>query len=326
MSKNISFSNWENFIIVCFQPGLGGEMFAKFLYNKIYPSYTIDLTDINAKFDFIVEESPLKWRLNQPNALGWFMKTMTSVEGPGNHHQLSQKLNLGDNFFRAFFDTEDTSKFDQLAYKILKYNKIDHFDINDQNRLLEYISTPIEQFPSQLEFDNYQLTIIHPYFRWFNKNPKFNHFPNGKAIQLTCSNDKAIYFYFLSFIKMYDMYTQYANIGDNFRKDFLSNLESNFYKKCNEYQNGFCLPYEREPSDNLNIDVYDFIFNKNYNKYLLELSIFLNLNLSTVDTTLLNIYYDKNIQLLNKYQIDMNKSTTPEELFKNFNSFHKSTN
>jgi len=303
MRFNMTWDDWEGFVPISFAPGLGGEFFAHLIYHRHEPFDINNFKRNNAgKFSFVNEEKPLKWNSDK-SLLGWFMKSHY-VNTPADHDALVSKLGLSDKFLTAFKDTDD---FNRIAFAIANYcvekGGSKTMDVNNPE-FMGYIKD--FDYTRTISFNDYQLAVIHPLFRWFDDKPLYQVFPNAKAIQLTCDPKKGWLFYLLSFSKMYDYYIHYAAYGETFRKDFFADLETNFAKRIDTmYSKYFCLNIKRPFDPNISIDSYNLFFKGDMTElnqipaYLKE-----DFKFAGEASKALSYYHSINMAILDHYELD----------------------
>lgn len=311
----IRYDDWSGFIPVSYAPGLGGEFFCHLLFYRHYPfdlaNYPFDKA---GKFSFVKEVKPLLWTSDN-SLFGWYMKSPYG-NSIADHDLLVQKLGIGELFLESFKD--DITNFNKLSFSIACYCKdfgVQQMSVYDDH-LIDYIKN--FDYSRTLEFEDYQLAVVHPMFRWFDDFPTYRGFYNAKAIQLVCDPSKGWLFFLLSFSKMYDYYVEYAKQNITPRKHFFDKLEESFIERVDvrystTITKSFVKPYYRPVPYNMNVDSFDLYWNKK--DISSELSEYLNDDI-TIDKRLLDYYYNINSQILNHFKLDPSMNYIPgKELF-----------
>lgn len=303
--KTIRWDDWSGFIPISFAPGLGGEFFAHLIHYRHQPFDPSNFPFNRAgKFSYVNEQTPLKWNTDK-SLFGWYMKS-PYVNTVADHDLLAKKLGYGDLFLDAFPSRE---RFDKLSFAVACFgqdNGIHTMDVND-DKFINYIKN--FNFDRSLHFKDYQIAVVHPFFRWFTTPAKYNHFPNAKAIQMYCDPSKGWLFYLLSFSKMYDFYLAYVRAGETFRKEFFDNLEENFIGRVDKkYAKDFAQPILRTVNDDFHFDSFEAFFNKK--DYSDQLSSFLKENF-TLPKQAIDYYYDINTKIINHFDLDPSDNYVP---------------
>jgi hypothetical protein len=312
----ITDNNWNGFVPISFVPGMGGEFFAHLMHYRHEPFDPANFPFNKAgKFSYVNEEKPLKWNSDK-NLLGWYMKS-PYVNTVADHDLLVKKLGLGDKFIDSFDHIVD---FNKLSFAIANFcvekGGSKHMDVNS-DEFINYIKN--FDYSRKLTFEEYRFGVVHPFFRWFNKQEeRFDVFPNAKAIQLVCAPQYGWLFYFMSFVKMYKYYLAYVEAGETFRKKFFDNLENNFIGRIEKkYAVGFCSPIKREHNPNFNVDSFEWFFNCNPDDSIAE---YLGEDFK-IDRQALHFYRDLNIKIFNFYDLDPYQHFVPGKVI--FDRFQK---